>query len=396
MGRSYLYKELVIVNKRGLLFGSLIKVPMLMGQKLKEIETMKKIICAVAAFAIIGGVASVASAEVNLNGDARARFIYRDNGVADEYTKWDSRVRVKIKATTESGAYVNARLRILDGTWDGSAGSSVREVWSDYAYIGFKTGAFNVSAGRQVANTTKWFSWDNRADRLKVMYKAGDVSVGYIYDQKTETFDATDDKYIHGFVYKQKFSDSVNAKVRGMYILDDLNTDRDGWKGTANLGMNFAGNKITVEQAWIQGDVMATDADDAFGGYASWSANFGTVTPTVMLGYTVDGYKVDDDFGWIMIGGAWATTAIDQIGQGGDTWFAGATADVATSEQLSFQGNLVYMDVDSMLDDSVLELSGKASYKVVKDADLSLKLGYLDYADSKSVVNGVVRLDVNF
>jgi hypothetical protein len=115
-----------------------------------------------------------------------------------------------------------------------------------------------------------------------------------------------------------------------------------------------------------------------------------------MVGYTVDGYKVDNDFGWIMIGGAWAITEIDQIGEGGDTVFGAVSTDVAVSEQLTLQGNVVYMDVDSIMDDSVLEISGKASYAVVKDADLSLKVGYLDYADSDSVVNGVVRLDVNF
>jgi hypothetical protein len=362
---------------------------------------MKKIICAVAAFAIIGGVASVASAEVNLNGDARARFIYKDNGVDNEYTKWDSRVRVKVKATTESGAYANARLRFIDGTWDGTGSDSAparaeKNVWSDYAYLGFKKGNLDVSAGKQVANTTMWFSWDKRADRLKVMYTAGAVKFGYIYDQNEETYAFQDDKYTHGFVYMQKFSDAVNAKVRGMYVTDELNDDRDGWKGTAKLDMNFSGNNITLEQAWIQGDVMKTDADDAFGGYASWSAGFGTVTPTVMVGYTVDGYKVDNDFGWIMIGGAWAITEIDQIGEGGDTVFGAVSTDVAVSEQLTLQGNVVYMDVDSIMDDSVLEISGKASYAVVKDADLSLKVGYLDYADSDSVVNGVVRLDVNF
>ena len=375
---------------------------------------MKKIICAVAAFAVIGGV-SVASAAVNLSGDARARLVYKDtvtsakydvdgnllDTVTDDSTKWDSRLRVVFKGQTESGAYVKARLRFLDGNWDGSglytpAAKGSGHLWTDYAYLGFKKGNLDVSAGRQVANTSKWFSWDNRADRLKVMYTAGAVKLGYIYDVKTETFAFQDDKYIHGFVYMQKFSDAVKAKVRGMYIFDELNDDRDGWKGTAKMDMNFSGNSITLEQAWVQGDVMATGADDAFGGYASWSAGFGTVTPTVMVGYTTDGYKVDDDFGWIMIGGAWAITEIDQVGQGGDTVFVAGTADVAVTEELTLQANAVYMDVDSYMDDSVLEISGKASLAVVKDADLSLKVGYLDFADSDSVVNGVVRLDVNF
>ena len=384
---------------------------------------MKKVICAAAAFAMVAGIATVASAEVKLSGDARARLVYKDNGVKDSYSKWDSRFRVVVAASTESGVYGKARLRFLDGDWDGSGlyapsgkvktttttlpnaagedvevvtGQTNNNVWTDYAYLGFKTGAFNVSAGRQPTNFSKWFSWDGRADRLKVAYKDGGMLVAYTYDQLRETTDLRDDKYVHGVTFKQKFSDTMSMGARVVYVMDDMNDDRDGIKASVNLPMNFGGNQIMLEQAWIQGDVLGTDKDDAFGGYASWSANFGSVTPTVMAGYTQDGYKVDDDFGWIMIGAAWGITEIAQVGQGGDTMFLGATADMAVSEQLSLQGNLVYMDVDTALDDTVVEVSGMVNYKVVKGADLSFKLGYLDYADSDSVLNGVVRLDVGF
>lgn len=384
---------------------------------------MKKVICAAAAFMMVAGVATVASAEVKLGGDARARLIYKDNGVKDSYSKWDSRFRVVLAASTESGVFGKARLRFLDGKWDGSGaykpsgkvatttttvqnaagedvevvtGQTNNNVWSDYAYLGFKKGAFSVSAGRQPTNFSKWMAWDGRADRLAVGYKADGTVVVYTYDQKTETDDLNDDKFVHGVTFKQKLSDTMKMAVRAVYVMDEKNDDRDGAKGSVNLGMNFGGNKITVEQTWIAGDVLAAGADDAFGGYASWSANLGSVTPTVMVGYTKDGFKVDDDFGWIMIGGAWGITEVAQIGQGGDTTFVGATADMDVSEVLSLQGNLVYMDVDSVLDDTVVEVSGKASYKVVKGADLSLKVGYLDYADSEGVLNGVVRLDVNF
>ena len=361
---------------------------------------MKKVICAVAAFAMIGGVATVASAEIGLSGDARARLIYKDNGVVDSYSKWDSRVRVKFQAKTESGVYAKARLRFLDGNFDGSGlyqtdGKGDGNLWTDYAFLGFKTGALDVSAGRQPTNFSKWFNWDQRADRFKVMYKAGAITLGYTYDQLRETTSDRDDKYVNGIIYKQKFSDSMSAKVRAVYVTDDMNDNRDGIKATANLGMDFGGNTITVEQAWWEGDVIG-GTSDAWGGYASWSANFGSVTPTVMAGYTIDGYKADDDFGWIMIGAAWGITEIDQVGQGGDTIFVGATADMAVSEQLTLQGNVVYMDVDTALDDYVLQISGLASYEVVKCADVSFKLGFLDYADSNTVLNGVVRLDVSY
>lgn len=384
---------------------------------------MKKVICAVAAFAMVAGVATVASAEVNLSGDARARLLMKDMSGDNDYNKWDSRFRVVVSAKTESGVFGKARLRFLDGTWNGSgayapsgkvstttetvlnaAGEEVEvlsgltngNLWTDYAYLGFKKGAVSVTAGRQPTNFSKWFSWDGRADRLKVAYKANGMVLAYTYDAKTETTTADEDKYVHGVTFKQKFSDSMKMGVRAVYVTDGKNEDRDGVKASANLGMNFGGNKITLEQAYIQGDVMESGHDDAYGGYASWTASLGSVTPTVMVGYTMDGYKVDDDFGWIMIGAAWGITEIAQVGQGGDTIFVGATADMAVSEQLSLQGNLVYMDVDTALDDTVIEVSGKVNYEVVKGADLSFKLGYLDYADSDEVINGVFRLDVGF
>ena len=105
---------------------------------------MKKVICAVAAFAMVAGVATVASAEVSLSGDARARLVYKDNG-DDSYSSWNSRARLKIKGTTESGAYMKARVKLFNKTW-GTGGD--KNVVTDYAYLGFKTNGFDLSAGR--------------------------------------------------------------------------------------------------------------------------------------------------------------------------------------------------------------------------------------------------------
>jgi len=362
---------------------------------------MKKVICAVAAFAMIAGVATVASAKVDLSGDGRFRLQMKDMTGDADYAKWDSRFRIVAKGNTESGVYGLARIQILSSTFDNSglysnSGRGDNNIWADQAYVGFKKGAYNVSAGRQPNNFTKWFRYDERSDRFKAVYKANGTVLAYTYDQKRETTTADEDKYVHGITYKQKLSDSMNMGVRAVYVMDDMLADRDGAKGSAYLRMNLGGNKIAVEQAYIQGDILGAGHDDAYGGYASWSASFGSVTPTVMVGYTMDGYKVDDDFGWIMIGAAWGITEYKQVGQGGDTVFVGGSADVALSEQLTLQGNLVYMDVDDLSKGDVYEISGKLSYEVVKGANLSFKLGYLDYSEVDEVVNGVFRLDVGF
>ena len=355
---------------------------------------MKKVICAVAAFAMIAGIATVASAEVKLSGDARARFRLMDNG-SDDYTKFDSRVRVKVQASTESGVYAKARLRFFDYTWGtgdlGYNNSGDKSLSSDYGYLGFKSNGLNVSAGRQIVDWSEWFIWDKRSDRLKVVYKTGGTVVGYTYDQVLETTSADSDIFKHGVLLKQKLGDNANLGVRLVHVTKD-NVDKDGFVADVYATMNFAGNKVRVEAAYKEADVMP-GADDAFGVMASWGGTFGSVAPTVRVGMTQDGYKADDQFGWLMIGDIWGTSTGYVVGEGGDTEFIGVSVDLAASESLSFQANGVYVSADA---EDVSEISGMASYNVVKGAKLSLKSGVQLNEDSEDVFNTVVRLDVKF
>ncbi len=369
------------------------------SEKCKGDKEMKKVICAVAAFGMVAGVATVASAEVELSGDARARMIYKDNMGETSHSYWDSRVRVAIEGKTESGAYVNARVELFDRAWGTNLGDS--NVATDYAYLGFKTNGFDVSAGRQVVDETVWFLNDERFDRFKLLYNTGDMTVGYTYDQLFEGFDTVgfegDDIVMHGLLYTQKIGESFTVLTRGLYVVNDTAVDADGFLGTVNLGMNFGANTITVEQSWKDGDVMGTP-DDQFGGYAQWSAPFGSVTPTVTLGYTKDGFEASGDFSYIMIGDGWATSAVEKIGMGGDTVFIGTTADMSLSEKLDLQGNLVYLDRDTVdgLDERLIELSGMVSYEVITGATLSFKAGMLDFDDADTAVSAVTRIDVRF
>ncbi|MBL4901597.1 hypothetical protein JYT85_01245 [Desulfocapsa sp. AH-315-G09] len=362
---------------------------------------MKKVICAVAAFAMVAGIATVASAEVSLSGDARARLVYTDDG-DDSYSSWNSRVRLRIIGTTESGAYMKARVLLFSEGWGANMGDGPFDVndslvETDYAFLGFKTNGFDLSAGRQRATTTLWFLNDKRSDRLKIAYGTGGMTFAYTYDQFIETKEVEDDLSMHGLFYNQKINDSFTVTAQAFYQEDSAATDMDGLLGTVNLEMNFGANTIVVEQSWKDGDAMGT-VDDQLGGYVSWSAALGSITPTVTLGYTQDGFLVDGDFSYIMIGDGWATSAVTNIGEGGDTIFIGTTADMALSEKLNLQGNIVYMDVDTLsgLDDKLLELSGMVSYEIIKGAKLSFKAGALDYADSDTEIAAVTRVDVKF
>ncbi len=385
------------------------------AKKLKEIETMKKIICAAAAFAMVAGVATIASADgnVSLGGDARARWIYNDAGAddlvmdeaAESHAKFDSRVRLNIDAKTDAGAYAHMRLRFWDHTWgdmtdsSGAMKAASDNLYTDYAYLGFKTGNIDVSAGKKIASFTPWFFDDGRADRFMVKYSADGLMVAFTYDHKVETAGLNDDKGVFGVSYKQKYSDAVTAMVRAVYVDDGSVADKSGIKGSANVKMHFAGNNIILEQSWKESDTVGA-ADDHWGGYAEWNATFGALTPTARVGYTIDGFSADETFGWVMIGGDEPITKITRLGQGGDTLFGGLSAKYQAAEDLNMQANLVYMDIDnstSVYGDNPLEISGQAVYSINKSTSLTGKLGWLSSDGvSDDAIGAYARMAVKF
>ncbi len=405
---------------------------------------MKKVICAAAAFAMIAGVATVASAEVNLSGDARARVISLDNGQTtgtSSTTYWDSRVRVAVKATTEGGGYAMGRILLLDGKWGQgaeytSAAKGDGNVWSDYAYLGFKVGKLDIAAGKMEVGFSDWYVQDERADRLRVKYTDGGLLLAVTYDKKlydttVETSTATiadingnlvdfsvtdpndeptyDNIDVYGFNYVQKFSDAFSAGALIEYVDDGTDLDLDGWKGTVNVAMHFAGNNILLEQSYKDSGLFATD-DDQYGGYAEWNASYGSITPVVRVGYTANGFLADASFGWLMFGGDEPTADAGNyfIGTGGDTVFVGLSSKFQTSEALSLQANLVYMGIDDTIDaagehssrfgESPIEISGKATYVVSKGVSLVAEGGWIisDSDTNDDALAGLAKMQVSF
>jgi hypothetical protein len=401
-------------------------------------KEMKKLICVAAAFAMVAGVASVASAEVNLSGDARARIRYNDAGVGNSISKWDSRIRFKLEAKTESGGYVKARLRFLDGTWGlgndykaNAKGDS--NVWSDYAFLGFKKGNLDVAAGKMPLAFSPWFLDDERADRFRVLYKTGGTALAFTFDKKiyeykdlTNTVNVSTtladgnvgnilvqvpgnplggDKDVYGVTFRQKFSDAAKMGLRMVWVADSTNADKDGLKASINTEMNFAGNKIEAEFSFKDGDTATIGSDDQLGGYVGWSAAYGDITPSVKAGFTKDGFTADETFGWLMVGGDVPTSNIARLGQSSavtaaDTIFAGASSGFQASEDLSFQANLVYLDIDGghlLYGENPIEVSGQAKYMVGKGISLIARAGWLGSdGDADDAVSAYGQMEVTF
>ena len=378
-------------------------------------KEMKKLICVAAAFAMVAGVATVASAEVKLSGDARVRMKYKDIGKpgGNSVTNWDSRVRFVLAASTEAGAYAKARLRFIDGTWGlgneyTASAKGDYNVWSDYAFAGFKKGIFDLAGGKMPLAFSPWFLDDERADRLRLLIKpGGGTAVAITYDKRVYEYkdvvnnveipytmaDGTvvnyvvqvpgnpvgGDKDVWGVTFRQKFSDSAKMGLRAVYVADSTNADLSGFKGSVNTEMKFAGNKIEAELSYKDGDTVKPGADDHIGGYVGWSATYGAITPDVKVGFTKDGFTADETFGWLMVGGDVPTSVIARLGTGGDTIFAGAKLGFAASEALSFQANLAWFDIDGghvLYGESPIEVSGQAKYMVGKGISLIARAGW--------------------
>lgn len=353
---------------------------------------MKKVICAAAAFMMVAGVATVSSAAVKLSGDARARVYIQDSGLAgsDTTDTWSSRVRVKVQATTESGAFAKARIRMADAKWDGTKNTrnkaEATNIYVDYASAGIKMGKVTIEGGLQNDSFSNFFEMDNRADRLKVKIDLENGFIAGTFDKKIEVTgnaadDAADnDENIYGISYLGKLSDAFTLQTRVIYVDDSTVADLSGLKGSINGDMNLGGSSLFAELSYKSGDTVSATADDQIGGYVQWSGSFGDLSPKVTLGFTQDGYEADDDFGFIMIGGASAITVIDQIGAGGDTIFAGIGSDYAASETLTLGAKVAYMDVDTLsgTGENPFEVSGYAKYKVGAGASVSAVVGFLD------------------
>ena len=379
---------------------------------------MKKVLVAGAALMLAGAMVTAASAEVNLSGDARVRYIGMNSArwsadLQDQsgyQDTWNSRVRIKINAKSKGGAYAKARLRLDDIAWNGQSDAELANTstntWVDYGYLGIPIGDVNLEGGQMRSSYTKFFDWDKEVTRFKADYKGGAVRVIGLYDLKQEgllnTADNTswdDDNDISAWGLIVSFSPNDDMTVQGYARYEDdqrdVQNDASGFLGSLDFDGKFGMIGVEAAIAYKSADVQQQYGgngfidDDGLGMYAQVSFDLGNFTPAVQAGLTQNGYVADNDFGFIMIGAAEPITVTDVGVEGGDTYWGAFTTGFQVSEQLKMSGNLVYYDID--LNDAALadsddvrgvmdmwELSGSITYTVSEGADITYKLGYLD------------------
>lgn len=411
---------------------------------------MKKVIAAAAGLMLAGTMvtsAVAAEAGVKFSGDARARYYFEDsyNGSDDLDTKWNSRVRLKFKATTKGGAYAVARLRMAEATWDGTSGTRDKDgatnLYADYGYIGVPFGPVTVEAGLMPRNLTKFFDWDSRVDGIQGIYKNGNTKVIGFFEKldednvdtirnnvivagpttidqgTTTTFGEDDDRDRYGIMLNQKFDGGWSLTAVGRYTNDarmdqttetfdvitstviastTTSVESEGFDGTILVTGKIGEASLAGELAYRESDLQGS-VDDGIGGYLNGSLPVGAINIGAWLGFTSDGFTADKgDFGpFIMLGGVSQISTGEVIGSRGDTVWAALTADAKVSEKVSIGGVFGYQDTD--LEDTKWELGATATYAVTDGAKLKAIVGFLDDdAETDESFGAGLSLEIKF
>lgn len=392
---------------------------------------MKKLIVAAAGLMLAGTMVNTAAADpgVSFTGDGRVRSFYlQDYDFTDsDESNWNSRVRLKIKAESKGGAYAVARIRMADGVWDGTKitrGNTFNNLYTDYAYVGTPMGPVAVEGGLMPFNVTTWSVWDIRVDGLNIKYKTDTTTLVGFY-HKVDEFDEAqigefisynpdgtikskvafnndlvndDDVDRYGVLLDQKF-DGGWGLVAAVWAQNDdqSTTDKDGFAAAAEVTGTAGTVGLLGDIAWYQGDLLGLE-DDPFGVYGQVAAPLGAVTLAAGLGYTMDGFVADGDFGpFIMLSDVSNIATGIGIGTGGDTLFGALVPSMKVSEELTLTGVIAYADIDNDALDSAFEVSGSAAYAVTDGATLTAEAGYLDIDGfEEPAVGAGLILDVEF
>ncbi len=363
---------------------------------------MKKIIAAAAGLMLAGSMAVTATAaemdrpQLTIKGDARVRmhlqrdFINNKTGADIETNDYlSSRIRVTSKYKAKGGAYAIFRVRIADAKWDGG-NQSLNYTEStnfrvDKAWIGVPVGPVTIEGGLTTRSTTSITSFDGRRDRLSFTYKNDGTNLKGFYDKNEEYFaDTTDDEDMntYGLELHQAVGKDWKIAAVAAYQDDETPADASGFIGSISGFGKVAGLGIEAEFMYVEevgvawGDTTSGADDDAMGGQLSLSGKAGDVALKGTFGFTEDGFKADQDFGYLMIGSYSPIVNISNIGNFGDTLFGGLTAGFKISDKTKVTGNLVYLDIDEA--GSALEISGQIDYAVSEGARLSAGLGMVD------------------
>lgn len=329
---------------------------------------MKKVFVKSAALALVGALATVASAiaaepGVQITGDSRARLFYKSaeyfdtfgtfqNPSYDAQTNFDSRVRLNFTGTSAGGSYVKARLRIME-TYMSDIDTDVggvndlkqNNLWSDIAYFGVPfTDQFTLEVGKYrvtygpLPTTYNFFYDDVNLAGARGIIKINDIEINpfveYMDEAQNQYAGTVDQRNDNDEI---RFGGHLKAKINKDWIAGtilgyqvDNRNENDGTLINANAKTNednegFFGSIYASGKAGafgFNGELAVTDSN--LNGFNSWREDQNYTATTVN---TVDGDRVTSVTRYI-------GDATDSIGSN-DTGFGGYVFPTFTMEKLT-------------------------------------------------------------
>lgn len=389
---------------------------------------MKKFIAAAAGLMLAGTMTATAFAAVEATGDARVRYYYQDNYVNlmdSDDAHWNSRVRVKFKGTTESGAYAQARVNFHVSDWNGSNG----DLGFDHAYLGVPMGPVVVEGGNIPTHLTAMLLNDSDLDSLQVKYADDMNNLVLVYHQISEndqTVGSTDEDAAGYWARYELTNDMINVVAVAGYINDETDADQSGFTGTIRVAQDFGAVFYSVDYAYVEEDLTGT-VDAGHMAYAVLGIPTGEAGSISFVGALTDGGAVmDAPIGFTMLAGDQQITpsATGNLGQLAfvdvesgvdlvtgetlyengsatvDTWALGLKASYQVGEKSTLSGTAAYANMeneDAGIDTSAWEIGAKYAYALAADTTLSVQLGYMDIDEFEDSQFGAgVNLDIKF
>jgi uncharacterized Zn-binding protein involved in type VI secretion len=366
---------------------------------------MKKALSFAVALGLVAGVASVASAaELSINGDARWRGVYKDNTVfssdkvADRAQTMDQRYRFNCNLKINDDVTVNTRLVLRDGEFGNDNGASD---FVDRANMVIKMLGGTWTIGRQdVSWGNKFLAWGESSDRIKGIYKSGDITYGgFLQKDKEDSLaqgNGDGDKTTYAGVFIMKAGDTTFG-VLPVYTTDDSNAAKASGKDTGYLIDPYFVTKIgpaTVmgEFVYQGGDLNENTAGDAiWGGFVGGQVDMAPITVKGLVAIW-DGNQgatgkrdCDNDFAPSVLIGTCNETAVIKFGgttstADDSTLLVGAGVDFKASDKLTVGGLVGYLDATEngyQGDNATLiELDLTAKYALAQNANYTIGVAY--------------------
>ena len=333
---------------------------------------MKKALSFAVALGLVAGMASyAAAATVDFHGDARWRGLSRANADGDENVPnpgddvdgMDQRYRLVTNITVNDDLMVGFRVNMFEGSFgnnhsnfgtttttttttnctedfplvldangnptltctSASASTSKTDnMFVDRAYMKIKMLGGTYLIGRQNASWgNKFLGWGNGVDRLKGVYKSGDLTYGGYLQKSTENGDNNDKDVWAGFAIGKAGDSKWGVLANYIVDHDPANAAKDvGQLIDVFYNTKVGAVNILTELVYTGGDMLeSVDGDAKIGGFVGASMGMDALTVKGIVAFYMNnegdngaGRDCDNDFAPTLLIGTCQESAIIDFG----------------------------------------------------------------------------------